>query len=96
MGFYLRKSFRLGPIRFNLSKSGVGLSAGVKGARIGLNAKGKKYVHFGRGGIYYRKTLPEGNPKQESESAASEIAVSWGVLLIILIGALLFFAIVLS
>ena len=24
MGFYLRKSFRAGPIRFNLSKSGIG------------------------------------------------------------------------
>jgi Protein of unknown function (DUF4236) len=32
MGLYLRKSFRAGPIRFNLSKSGLGISGGVKGA----------------------------------------------------------------
>lgn len=51
MGFYIRKSFKLGPIRFNLSKSGVGVSAGVKGARVGVNPKGKKYLQVGRGGI---------------------------------------------
>ena len=33
-GFYVRKAFRAGPIRFNLSESGLGMSAGVRGARI--------------------------------------------------------------
>jgi hypothetical protein len=59
MGFYLRKSIKVGPIRFNLSKSGVGVSAGVTGFRIGTGPRGN-YVHMGRGGIYYRKTLPSG------------------------------------
>ena len=49
----------MGPLRFNLSKSGVGLSAGVKGLRIGTGPRGN-YVHMGRGGIYYRKTIPSG------------------------------------
>ncbi len=31
MPFYIRKSVSVGPFRFNLSKSGIGLSAGVKG-----------------------------------------------------------------
>jgi hypothetical protein len=31
MGFYVRKSLKAGPFRFNLSKSGVGVSAGVPG-----------------------------------------------------------------
>jgi hypothetical protein len=57
MGFFLRKGFNLGPLRLNLSKSGIGASIGVKGARVGINAKGKGYVSAGRGGIYYRKTL---------------------------------------
>src|SRR5690606_30957424 len=57
MGFYFRKSFGLGPVRLNLSKGGVGVSAGVRGARIGVNSRGRTYVHCGRGGIYYRKTL---------------------------------------
>ena len=56
MSFFLRKSLRFGPIRFNLSKSGVGASAGVKGLRIGTGPRGN-YIYAGRGGIYYRKTL---------------------------------------
>lgn len=57
MGFYLRKGFNFGPIRVNLSKSGLGVSAGVKGARIGINSQGRAYVHGGRHGLYYRKNL---------------------------------------
>jgi hypothetical protein len=56
MSFYLRKSLKVGPIRFNLSKSGIGVSAGIKGLRIGAGPRGN-YIHAGRGGIYYRKTL---------------------------------------
>src|SRR2546423_12877110 len=56
MSFYLRKSIKVGPFRFNLSKSGIGVSAGVKGFRVGTGPRGN-YVHMGRGGIYYRKTL---------------------------------------
>lgn len=57
MGFYLRKSIRVGPFRFNLSKSGVGVSAGIKGLRVGTGPRGN-YIHMGAGGLYYRKTLP--------------------------------------
>ncbi len=60
MGFYLRKSFRAGPVRFNLSKSGVGASFGVTGARLGVSSRGRAYVHGGRGGLYYRKSLGGG------------------------------------
>jgi len=56
MGLYLRKSFRVGPLRFNLSKSGIGLSGGVKGARLGVGPRGA-YVHGGRYGLYYRERL---------------------------------------
>jgi hypothetical protein len=56
MAFYLRKSLSFGPVRFNLSKGGVGVSAGVTGARIGLNKNGA-YVHGGRHGLYYREKL---------------------------------------
>ena len=56
MGFYLRHSVKAGPFRFNLSKSGVGISTGVKGLRIGTGPRGT-YVHMGAGGIYYRQTL---------------------------------------
>lgn len=81
MGFYIRKSFKLGPLRFNLSKSGVGMSAGVKGARVGINAKGKKYVHVGRGGIYYRQSLEDG---PHGEAGSQGPGIGWSTLLVIL------------
>jgi hypothetical protein len=56
MGWYLRKSFGFGPLRLNLSKSGIGYSVGVPGARIGANSRGT-YIRMGRGGIYYQKYL---------------------------------------
>jgi hypothetical protein len=56
MPFYLRKTVSAGPFRFNLSKSGVGVSVGVKGLRIGTGPRGH-YVHAGRGGLYYRASL---------------------------------------
>lgn len=41
MGFRFRKSIRLGKhTRLNLSKSGVGVSTGVKGFRVGVGPKG--------------------------------------------------------
>lgn len=57
MGFYLRKSLKLGPIRVNLSKSGLGISGGVTGARFGINSRGEAYTHAGRYGIYHRQSL---------------------------------------
>src|SRR5881396_3921330 len=59
MGWYLRKSFNFGPVRLNLSRSGLGASFGVTGARIGIGPRGS-YVHVGRGGLYYRQSLNPG------------------------------------
>lgn len=62
MPFYIRKSVSAGPFRFNFSNSGVGVSVGVKGFRIGTGPRGH-YVHAGRGGLYYRASLnPKGRP----------------------------------
>lgn len=38
MSFYFHKSFKAGPARINLSKSGVGWSVGTKGFRFGHRA----------------------------------------------------------
>jgi hypothetical protein len=65
MGLYLRKAFRAGPVRFNLSKSGIGLSGGIKGARLGAGPRGT-YVHAGRHGLYYRKHLSSGQARSQS------------------------------
>ncbi len=76
MPFYIRKSFRAGPIRFNLSKSGIGVSAGVKGIRVGAGPRGS-YVHMGRGGLYYRKQLsaPKKRTPRSSETRKRESAL---------------------
>jgi Protein of unknown function (DUF4236) len=42
------RSIKLLPgIRLNLSKSGFGVSAGVRGLRVGIDAKGRSYVNAG-------------------------------------------------
>jgi hypothetical protein len=56
MGFYLHKSVAVGPFRFNLSGSGVGMSVGVRGLRVGTGPRGN-YVRMGRGGVYYQQTF---------------------------------------
>jgi hypothetical protein len=56
MGFYIRKSVKAGPFRFNMSKSGLGVSAGIPGFRVGTGPRGN-YVSIGGQGIYYRTTL---------------------------------------
>lgn len=75
MAFYLRKAFKTGPVRLNLSKGGIGISAGVTGARIGMNSRGA-YVHGGRHGLYYRKQLNSGKKavrnRQVNASRASQ------------------------
>jgi hypothetical protein len=62
MGFYIRKSVSVGPFRLNLSKSGIGVSAGIPGLRIGTGPRGN-YVHMGAAGIHYRATLPLSSSK---------------------------------
>ncbi len=56
MGWRFRRSIRLGPLRFNLSKSGVGASVGVPGFRVGKDAKGRDYqqISIPGTGIYRR------------------------------------------
>lgn len=66
MSFYLRKSVRVGPLRFNLSGSGIGVSTGIKGFRVGAGPRGN-YVHLGRGGLYYRSKL--GGAKRPTSNA---------------------------
>lgn len=63
MGFYLRRSISFGGIRFNFSKSGIGVSVGFKGFRIGSGPRGN-YIHMGANGLYYRASL--GNNKRKS------------------------------
>lgn len=65
MGWFIRKSKSVGPVRFNLSKSGVGISTGVKGARMSFGPRGT-YVNLGKNGIYYRKKIGGGKSSHKS------------------------------
>lgn len=73
MPWYLRKYVSIGPVRFNLSKSGIGTSVGVKGFRVGVRPNGKSYVHAGRYGLYYRQEL--GNIHQTESVVTNETDV---------------------
>ena len=68
MGFHLRKSFKCGPIRFNLSNSGIGASVGVKGARVGIDGKGRTYVGGGVGMLRYREYSGSSNNDEMNNS----------------------------
>ena len=65
MGFFFRKSKSRGPFRLNLSKRGLGLSFGIKGARVGIGPRGVT-TSVGKGGLYWRKLW---NPFKASRTA---------------------------
>lgn len=69
MGFFIRKSKKIGPFRLNLSKSGLGVSAGVTGARVSVGPNGT-FVHLGRHGLYYKKKL---NSKTKKKHSTEEV-----------------------
>jgi hypothetical protein len=69
MGWRIRRSKGLlsGLVRTNLSKSGIGISVGVKGARIGINSKGQKYslISIPHTGICRRDYYPVRSTSQK-------------------------------
>jgi hypothetical protein len=66
MAYYIRKAFKSGPVRMNLSKGGIGFSMGVTGARVGLNSRGA-YIHGGRHGLYYREQIGRKRKKKSTK-----------------------------
>ena len=63
MGFYYRKSVKVGPFRINLSNSGVGYSVGGRGFRTGVSSRGRRYSSFSLPGtgVGYRTSGSRGN-----------------------------------
>lgn len=57
MGWSFRKRINLGAgLRVNVSNRGVGASAGVKGARVGVNSAGRRYSSLSVPGTGLRYT----------------------------------------
>src|SRR2546425_428762 len=79
MPWGFRRSLKLaGPLRLNLSKSGLGLSLGVPGLHIGGGPRGR-YVRAGipGTGVYYRKSLNKPRPHHVAEPSADERQSRW-------------------
>lgn len=62
MGWRFRRSVGFGPVRVNLSRSGVGYSVGVPGLRVGVRGSGRRYrtVSVPGTGLYETKNLRAG------------------------------------
>lgn len=69
MGIRARKTFKAGPVRMTVSKSGVSTSVGVKGVRVGKMANGKTRDHGFRSG--HRDQLCYGIQKEGTGGAAA-------------------------
>jgi hypothetical protein len=60
VGLYFRKRLGLGPLALNFSKSGIGVSTGIRGLRAGLSSHRGVYTSAGLPGTglrfvkYYR------------------------------------------
>ncbi len=70
-----QKSIRIAPgFRINLSKSGVGVSVGPKGLKVGVDAKGRRYSSVGIPGTgisqrNYAKPGEDGHTPEEYQRA---------------------------
>jgi hypothetical protein len=85
MGWSFRKSMKCGPLRINLSKSGVGYSIGGKGFRTGVNAKGRKYTSASipGTGLRYQKTIGKKGERRFSRTATQAKGCGRAMLLVL-------------
>ena len=77
MGYRFRKSVKIAPgVRLNIGKKSVGISAGVKGARVSVNSSGRKTTTVGLPGtgLSYSKTEKIGGSKTSTHSSSSNNA----------------------
>lgn len=71
MELYFRKSVNLGGgVRLNFSKSGIGISAGVKGARISTEPRGT-YANFSIQGIGVHYTTKISGSNSDARNTAA-------------------------
>ena len=77
MGLNFRRSIKVAPgVRINLSKKGVGVSAGVRGARISHSATGRTTASAGipGSGISYRKTIKSKSRTRANSDTSNNVA----------------------
>lgn len=73
MGLRFRKSMKLGPLRINFSKSGIGYSYGVKGFRVTHKANGgvRTTASIPGTGVSYVKDYPSSAVQKTAEPSPS-------------------------
>ena len=79
MGFRFRKSVKIAPgVRLNIGKKSVGISAGVKGARVSVNSNGRvtKSVGIPGTGLSYVTTSKIGDSNQSDNEQPNGTPVS--------------------
>ena len=58
MAWGFRKSMKLAPgVRLNLSRRGVGVSGGPRGAKMSANTRGQRHRSFSFFGLFSRKRI---------------------------------------
>jgi len=82
----------MGPVRVNVSKSGLGVSTGVKGLRLSTGTRGT-YLNAGTRGFYYRTKL---NPKRLKLKPAVRFSPLWIVVSLCIVTAGLFGIVVIA
>src|SRR5450830_729220 len=75
MALLFSKSVRFGVLRFNFSSSGIGVSAGVPGFRIGSGPSGA-YISGSVAGFRYRQSLGAGKKRGSGTSSSNSQEVS--------------------
>lgn len=87
MGWQFRKSINLGKgFRLNISKSGIGVSGGVKGARVSVGPRGVRRTFSIPGtGIRHTKTYSAKKLKRRAQSGCAAMLLSLAGLLALLL-----------
>src|SRR5437868_1669847 len=75
MGLTFFRSVKFGPLRFNFSTSGIGVSAGIPGMRIGTGPRGA-YINAGSHGFRYRASLGSRTKPASRPSAPTPVPAS--------------------
>jgi hypothetical protein len=76
-GFRMRKSIKVAPgVRLNVSKRGVGMSAGVGGVRYSVHSSGRRTttVRSGVPGVYYQSSRGGGRRRSTAASRSASYA----------------------
>jgi tetratricopeptide (TPR) repeat protein len=75
MPWSYRKSVKIGPFRLNASKSGLGVSVGVKGARVSVNKRGT-YFHGSIPGTGLRYSEKLSGPSRQQDDSRPQLEYS--------------------